>query len=48
MPRLKLWTSRRWLHKKYNIEKLSEEEIAKLAGTNQSTVNRWLRKFELK
>ena len=48
MPRTKLWTSKRWMHKKYIVEKLSETEIAELAGTNQSTINRWLRKHELK
>lgn len=48
MPRVKLWTSKAWLRKKYVIEKLSEQEIAELAKTNQSTINRWLRKFELK
>lgn len=48
MPKVKLYTSRRWMHKRYVIEKLSEEEIAKLANTNQSTINRWLKKLELK
>lgn len=48
MPRVKLWTSRKWLYKKYVKERLSETEIAELAGTNQSTINRWLRRFELK
>ena len=48
MPRIKLWTSKAWMRKKYLVEKLSETEIAELAGTNQSTINRWLRKHELK
>lgn len=48
MPRIKLYTSKKWLYKKYVKERLSEPEIAALAGTNQSTINRWLRKFELK
>lgn len=48
MPRVKLWTSKAWMRKKYLVEKLSETEIAELAGTNQSTINRWLRKHELK
>ena len=48
MPREKPWTSKVWLKRKYLIEKLSEQEIADLAKTNQSTINRWLRKFELK
>lgn len=47
MP-VKLYKSRRWLHKKYVIERLNEEQIAKLANTDQSTINRWLRKHELK
>lgn len=48
MPNPKLYKSRRWMHKRYVIEKLSEHEIAELAGTNQSTINRWLKKLELK
>lgn len=46
--RVRLWTSKAWLRKKYVVEKLSEQEIAELANTNQSTINRWLRNFELK
>jgi hypothetical protein len=48
MPRVKLWTSYRWMRKKYVVERLSEEEIAVLANTNQSTINRWLKKHELR
>lgn len=48
MPRIKLWTSRAWMRKKYVVEKLTETEIAELAGTNQSTINRWLRRHKLK
>lgn len=49
MPkREKPWTSKVWLKKKYVDEHMSESEIAELAKTNQSTINRWLRKFELK
>ncbi len=36
------------MHKRYVLDKLTEAEIAELAGTNQSTINRWLRKLELK
>ena len=48
MPRIKLYTSKRWMYKKYVVERLNEQEIAELAGTNQSTINRWLKKLELK
>lgn len=46
--KVKLYESRRWLYRKYWVERLSETEIAKLADTDQSTINRWLRKHELK
>lgn len=46
--RVKLYTSKRWLHKKYVIERLTEQEIADLAGTTQVTINTWLRKHGLK
>jgi DNA-binding MurR/RpiR family transcriptional regulator len=48
MPKVKLYTSYAWMRKKYWVERLTEQEIADLAGTNQSTINRWLRKHELK
>lgn len=49
MPKkIKLYTSYKWMRKKYVIERLTEEEIAELAKTDQSTINRWLRKLELK
>lgn len=44
----KLYTSKTWMRRKYVVEKLTEEEIAKLANTTQATVNRWLTKFDLK
>jgi len=47
MPRVKLWTSRKWLYKKFIVDGLSQEEIAEQAGTTQATINRWLKKFEL-
>jgi hypothetical protein len=47
MP-LKLYTSKKWLHKKYIIERLTEEEIAKMANTSQATINRWLKLHGLK
>jgi transposase len=46
--RSKVYTSRQWMWNKYVKDKLSEEEIAKLAGCDQATINRWLRKLELK
>jgi len=45
---MKLYQSRKWLTKKYVHDKLSEKEIAQLAGTTQVTINRYLRKFNLK
>lgn len=48
MPRLKLYQSYAWLKRKYVTERLTEEEIAKLAGTTQVTINRYLHQFELK
>lgn len=45
---MKLYQSKKWLFKKYHVEKLSEFQIAELAGTTQVTINRYLRKFGLK
>jgi predicted transcriptional regulator len=45
---MKLWQSEIWMRRKYLREKLSEHEIAELAGCSQPTVNRYLRKFNLK
>lgn len=47
MNRAKLYKSRRWLFKKFVVERLSQEEIAELAGTSQATIARWLEKHEL-
>jgi DNA-binding MurR/RpiR family transcriptional regulator len=44
----KLYESFRWMQKKYVVERLTEQEIAKLAGTTQATINRWLEKHGLK
>lgn len=44
----KLYQSKKWLTKKFVHDKLSEKEIAELAGTTQVTINRYLRKFGLK
>ena len=48
MPRIKLYISYAWLRRKWEVEKLSEAEIAKIAGTTQMTINRYLRQFGLK
>jgi transposase len=46
--KVKLWESYNWLRKKYVTDGLNEFEIAELAGTSQSTINRALRKHGLK
>lgn len=48
MPRIKLYASRKWMFRKYFVDKLTEQEIAELADTNQSTINRWLRRHGFK
>lgn len=48
MSRPKLYTSYAWMRKKYWEERLTEDEIAKLAGTTQVTINTWLKKHGLK
>jgi len=45
---LKLYTSKRWLTRKYVTEGLTEQKIADLANTSQATINRWLRLYGLK
>lgn len=44
----KVYQSEKWLRRKYETEKLSEAEIAKLAGTTVMTINRYLRQFGIK
>lgn len=44
----KLHKSYRWMYRQYVVKRLKEEEIAELAGVNQATINRWLKKLELK
>lgn len=48
MAKAKLYTSEAWLRRKYLHERLTEQEIAKLAGTTQVTINTWLKKFGLR
>lgn len=48
MPRVKLWTSYEWMHRRYVVDKLTEAEIAQLANTTQATINNWLHKHGLK
>lgn len=44
----KLHTSKKWLYRKYVIERMTEQQIAAEAGTDQATINRWLHRHELK
>lgn len=44
----KLYRSYNWMRRKFIVERLSEEEIAKLANTTQVTVNTWLKKHGLR
>ena len=48
MLKPKLYTSYQWMRKKYYEERLTEQEIADLAGTTQATINNWLNKHGLK
>lgn len=48
MPKIKLYTSYAWLRRKWLVEKLTEQEIADLAGTTQVTINRYLKQFGLR
>lgn len=45
---IKLYTSYKWMYRKYVTEKKTEQEIAVEAGTTQATINRWLVKHNLK
>lgn len=42
------YKSKAWLTHMYVNKKKSEEEIAELCHVNQSTINRWLRKYQIK
>jgi DNA-binding transcriptional regulator LsrR (DeoR family) len=46
--RPRLWKSYAWMLRKYYVEKLTEAEIAALAGTSQVTINKWLKLHGLK
>lgn len=48
MPKIKLYTSEAWLRRKWEVDKLSEKQIAELAGTTQVTINHYLKKFGLR
>ncbi len=47
VARVKIYESKAWLYRQLVINKLSEKEIAELAGTSQATISRWLTKYEL-
>jgi transposase len=44
----KLYTSEKWLRMAYLRQRKSVEEIAKICGTSQVTVYRYIEKFRLK
>lgn len=46
--KVKLYASYAWMRRKYITERLTEQEIAKLANTTQATISRWLTKHGLK
>lgn len=47
LTKIKLYESFAWMRKKYAVEHMTEEQIAKLAGTTQATIHRWLKKHKL-
>lgn len=48
MPKIKLYESHAWLHRRFVIDRLTEQEIAALANTSQPTIHRALIKQGLK
>lgn len=46
--KVKLYTSRQWMYLRYVTQRKTEQEIADECGVNQSIINRWLVKHELK
>lgn len=45
---MKLYQNKKWLYQKYVIEKLSVTEMAKTYDVGETTLYRWLRKFNIK
>jgi transposase len=39
----KLYTSKQWLYKKYVVEKIPVDDIAKMCGAGRITIYRWLK-----
>lgn len=44
---IEAYKNKEWLHNKYHIENLSQEEIGLLCGVSKHTIRAWIRKFEL-
>jgi hypothetical protein len=44
----KLHTSYKWMWLRYVKDRMTEQEIAELAGVDQATINRWLERHNLK
>ena len=42
-----LYKNREWLRGKYEVDKLSSSEIAKLCGVRSKAISRYLHKFDL-
>lgn len=48
MAKAKLYTSYVFMRKRYIVERKTEQEIADELGVNQSIINRWLVRHNLK
>ena len=45
---MKQYCDKEWLYQKYEVEKLSTNDIAKICLTNGRTISFWLKKFDIK
>lgn len=42
------WKSKKLMYQLYIVKKMTEQQIADRLNTDQSTINRWLKRLELK